>query len=135
MELFDLVKRVTYKPNSSIVVHPRAELDDIAAEIKLSQQLPNVNFPVEHPSTIGLVKKIKRKDLTKMTELDFMKLLRSWWHEFEKHEVDEWLRLEGATVVDPHPEKRMYDLALKNSMRSLEPTWWQRLVERWRATA
>lgn len=127
-ELYETVKRCTYKRNSFISILPRAELDVYEAEIKLSQQLPNAKFPVEHPVTIGLVKKITRKDLAKMTELDFMKLLRGWWSEFEQHEVDEWLQLDGRTVVDPHPQKRIV-------ARQYPVSAWRRVLDRWRATA
>ena len=132
--LFDLVQRVTYKQNSTISMRPGAGEESYVVRLVLSMQVHNAKFPAEHPTTIALEKKLTRNELDKLTEFRFMERLRQWWTEFELHEVDEWLKLDGATFVDPHPEKRAYDRMLAHSMKNLKP-WWRQILERWRATA
>ncbi len=118
-QLFDLIQHVTYKRHTSISLQPLPKADPYVARIRLAQHLPNVKARTDQTTTIGLVRKLTRNDLDKLTTLSFMLKLREWWREFECHEVDEWLQLDGRTVVDPHPK----------------PKGWRAILQQWRATA
>ena len=130
-ELFDILHRVTYKPKSYITITPGAYKDNSAVEIRISQSLPDVNAEkfrngkcpaeIKHWDLrpVGMVKKIDAEDLEKLTPRTLLVQLREWLIEFEIHEVDEWLRYDGAFINDPHPEQRAMSAVQREAIEKL----------------
>lgn len=110
-EIESFVARISYKPDFYIEVG--TDLDDPELfMVRARAILPDV-----HPNgTPGLSRLIDGRHVVFVyshgrhrfdqcpDETMLRMLVEVQLHEVEKHEFDEWFRVDGKTIVDPHPE-------------------------------
>lgn len=97
-ELIDLLRRLTYKPEVRLVVH---DLDD-----HVSFQAVLVVEDTLNPPRIVEVD-MGRTFYPPVVERDeVLDVVRRMIHDLEKHEADEWLKLDGVAWCHPHPGAR-----------------------------
>jgi hypothetical protein len=94
-EFIALVSKITYKPGYKI----SARQADSAVELRIEATLPD--------SCLGTS---RRFELSQWLWPDWiggegeaLHIIAAHVREFELHEMDEWLKLDGAKVHDPHP--------------------------------
>ena len=89
-----LLNRLTYKPDSEFSLRTNPHM------LMLTQRLPDATGRAN-----GLVRVSLTADLPPYpVDLDdAMAIIGDLCQRAEQHEVDEWLRLDGVQVVEPHP--------------------------------
>ena len=50
---------------------------------------------------------IRIEDLKDMQHEEFAQFIKACIEKMERHEIDEWLKVDGRWVTDPHPELRV----------------------------
>ncbi len=96
-QLRQFLTRITYKPGSSFRVSD-SYLDVGAIELILEMRVPNTHPPHDVVS----IRTGRIVDWPPVSERDFLDLVRAVVHQFELHEADEWLRLDGKIAFNPH---------------------------------
>ncbi len=94
-------KRLSYKPNTMFSVSLGICRDCL--EVRGAQRVPDADNPVKIASQYFLWT-CDLEFLHRMNEADFIGMLRRQIVDFEMHEINEFLRIDGKFVVDPHPE-------------------------------
>jgi hypothetical protein len=96
-EFVTLVSRITYKPGWKITARPYYPSGML--DLSLETRLPD--------STHGTQRNCSLSRLVMPETLHDEKhplwIVAAHVREFEMHEMDEWLKLDGARVNDPHP--------------------------------
>lgn len=111
-ELEVFIDRITYKPGFSMIAL-RSSSDGYVS-IRMSMMVPDAlsKTPLNRLLPISTVKQIPEYSLAAITEEHLLHILKHTILSLERHEMDEFLRLDGACVTDPHPEfknKRLTD--------------------------
>ena len=119
-EAKDLVEKLTYKPGWTIT--PRDshdftwEMDGTRGyrvpailHIDLQHRAPDSTAPSMMPIRIVSGYAYDTASLRDMPKDFFLGDIRRQLHTLECHEVDEWLKLDGKHVVDPHPNERDHE--------------------------
>ena len=96
-----LVGRLTYKPGVTLEV--RAVYDGTPAVVfRISQMVPDVTG--REPEDIQVM---LQEDLPPVCcQREAMEFIRHIIEVVEKHEIDEWFRLDGKHFTEPHPENK-----------------------------
>lgn len=102
-ELQMLLIRVTYKPNFKFQAYRQANVDSI--RVSLAAQLPDARDTEGQIVTIHSCLDISEPTLLGYTQSQVLEYLCKLILDFEKHEADEWFKLDGVQVNDPHKIK------------------------------
>lgn len=101
-EMAAILESITYKPGSIIGVDFNA---DRRFEFVLA--ISRNDLATGKPCFIKSVIDLGSADeLEKMTPVEFLAELREAIIAAELHEVDEWLKLRGRHLINPHPPER-----------------------------
>lgn len=101
-QVVDQLKRLTYKPETKIVIEwPRVHPDLSHRWVQLTITDPRIDT-TNPEREIFLTNTIIVPTPISEDHLHFD--LRRFFHDFEKHEADEWLRIGGTMIHDPHAE-------------------------------
>ncbi len=98
------VERITYKPGYEVVYMPPAQ----AGGYSLHSGVLYMKLVLENsyrPGTETLVQfqmAVSRHVIDDVNEKYWRHLIRQFFNEFEQHELDEWLRIDGELMNDPH---------------------------------
>lgn len=118
-ELKDLLSRITYKPGSTIsacsetpetvrlsfeILVPDVEKSVVKC-VKLGGSSFSTSYELAGPGTHIMLQRFLWLH-TLSTEEQVTRFISHAWKELEAHEVDEWLKLDGEPVTEPHPELR-----------------------------
>jgi hypothetical protein len=96
-EFIALVSKITYKPGCKIF----AQREGDAVRLRIEATLPDSSLGTPRcfefsqwlwPDWIG-------------SEKEALHVVAGHVREFEMHEMDEWLKLDGARVKEPHPRR------------------------------
>lgn len=97
-----LVAQVTYRPGWSVECYIAPHSDAFVLRVGIVE--PNSEKPGENLPVV-LTDTLEAQQLHRMERLAFL----GWVYEVFKqrviHELNEWLRVEGAPLIEPHPEK------------------------------
>lgn len=100
--LRDFFARVTYKPCTQFCVTPIVLSDTVRVELRAL--CPDVVKPAPHRPGVEVVVAHDFHPLDMPgAEQDLLYIARKLIEAFEAHERDEWFRLDGEPVNDPHP--------------------------------
>lgn len=106
-----VIGRLTYKPTWRFIVEqgergawaPPSWCDDLLFTVWLTHQDRDVaTGRMEHFTSRHV---FDAQAVARMPEEHLVEELRRLVIRAELHEVDEWLRLDGVCVVEPHPER------------------------------
>lgn len=98
-EARELLKRVTYKPGVKLAFDPGESFG--IATLTITSMVQDVNEPSR---TIPLTNRQALPPLEYMDRDEFIFRIGDALMRFERHECDEWFRVDGKPVNDPHPE-------------------------------
>ena len=106
-----LLEHLTYKPGYRFRfrARPLPQGDDV--ELYVEADVPDSEKPTHTvPAHLRTVKLLHRHrwshhEVAMFDRDQFLWTVRSFLVEMEVHEVDEWFRLDGAPVHEPHPER------------------------------
>jgi hypothetical protein len=105
-ELEALVSRVSYKDGIEIRVDRWLEDRDVVSisvgALRANSRRPGDTIGVSVTESIGLRQFDGRPELWQKFVIDRVRRLV---HRLEIHEADEWLKLDGKLIADPHPEE------------------------------
>lgn len=96
-EMERLLERITYKPGVRLSIW--RSVHDERLTLGIIAAVPSVDDPsrtIEIQSTVSL-------PAWQLGEAGILRKVRRLVKELENHEVDEWLRVDGVPVRDPHP--------------------------------
>ena len=98
-EFASLINRLSYKPSSRIVVSYEITRDELSA--RFSMTVLDSGDKTNHviPTVCHTIDPNWLKDTDEEEVVDWV---RSCWHALEIHEADEWLKLDGKAIFDPH---------------------------------
>lgn len=104
LQVQDILDRLSYKPNTVLELRTSPE----GLRLALRAFLPKVDSPDQKTSICSqiVLQGLRRRWL----EHEVLSLVQELVRRHEEHEIQEWLRLDGVPLVDPHPEKRETDL-------------------------
>ena len=110
--LKEWLKNIAYKPNWEFNIKIPPQLSDgekmfgDMIRLKLTQHVPDVN----NSSKIIDLHFEKSIDLWMIDNKEaFYHFVEQAIHEFERHEFEEWFRIECLRKYNPHPEELSYD--------------------------
>jgi len=101
-----LLKSITYKPGYRLLVCYDKANNSCEVRLKAHRECSRTGKTVVFSSakTLNLNRYCNRlHPYVASAEKDLMNDVRTWLRELELHEVDEWLKLDGKMVFDPHP--------------------------------
>lgn len=103
-EAESVIARITYKPNYFITLSYGMSVELI---LRIGHQSTDADNPSEPlPLPVYTYSLINEEMLADMNEIQFVRMIRDKIKTLEFHELDEWLKIDGMHVVDPHPELR-----------------------------
>jgi hypothetical protein len=103
------LKGITYKPGWAFEVcyRPNAGYPDFPETyLNIEAQVTDV-YHTERTTTVNLRKNFNTNmffDMLSSFELEFTNFVHRAIVELEMHEIDEWFKVHGRHVRDPHPE-------------------------------
>lgn len=103
-ELFkfiDILARITYKPGFKMTLEIH-DWNSGCVELKISHK--TISVSKSEPALIYHTEKIVINELSQMTEKEFIALVYNAVTHLERHEQDEWFKVDGRPLVEPHPE-------------------------------
>lgn len=93
------VQRLSYKPNWAIeTLDP---FGGLAVILVVRFKAPDSTAP-DHEVTVCLRKAVHPESIEHWKDDDASRFIQETIYDIELHEADEWLRLDGALVHDPH---------------------------------
>jgi hypothetical protein len=100
-----LIKSITYKPGYRLRVCCNKANRTCEIRLKAHRECSRTGKMVVFSSakTLDLGRYCDRLCYVASAEEDLMHDVRMWLRELELHEVDEWLKVDGKMVFDPHP--------------------------------
>ncbi len=110
-ELVIFLARISYKPNWRFECADKAPFYETgggymkAVWITIKHTSIDANDP-EKMTEVVLTACVAKDQLVRMDEPQMMDWIKMHIRKAEDHETDEWLRLDGKWVKDPHPELR-----------------------------
>ena len=101
-QLNHYLSRFSYKPNFKFKAYRKhIEYDLIVLDIEMT---------VPHRDTLDPTKVITQRALgfrdVPKNELEFAQWMREIIRHLEMHEVDEWVKMDGLRIFDPHEETK-----------------------------
>lgn len=112
-EAIEICDRLSYKPKARILAM-RSRHDYSYLEIMVSGLTEDALKPgiVAEPKLFHVLSKAA---IAEMNQDQFLTYVRKMLIDLETHEVDEWFKIDGFYVKDPHPElKPQMDLVLRS---------------------
>ena len=103
-DLQALCSRLSYKPNSHLSARRESWGDFVTIRVALS--VPDVEQP-EKLAPVTASYSLSLAELAHWTEDHAIRFIQTQWRRLELHEGDEFFRLDGRPVTDPHPEQRL----------------------------
>lgn len=101
-EAVAIVARLTYKPGWKLHAQIIKETDRMVFHAgKVEPDAEGVNSP----SDVSYASVLTAEALARMDERGFLAWIFDVVSQRELHEVEEWLRLEGRPLREPHPER------------------------------
>lgn len=101
-EIEATLRRVSYKPGWRFTVDDRMHDDEVT--IVLQHDTPDVNDP-ENIITVTTLTRGLRETYSN-EEILLRGVVPKLIRQMEYHEIDEWFKIDGKHVRDPHPEKK-----------------------------
>lgn len=101
-ELEALLARITYKPGTRCDIGPAYDY----VLIRITHSVLDACNAAD-PTPIPVANHLRLDSLEHLTERHVLQFIESAYRSFEQHEVDEWLKLDGKHINDPHPELKM----------------------------
>mgnify|MGYP001588982197 CR=1 FL=1 len=98
-----LVKRLTYRPGWKIQCY--VEEGSEVFVLRCGTEEPDSEGRTIEPLAVVLTDSISLKALAFYDEAQFLRWAHSVFRRRVLHELDEWLRLDGTPLIEPHPEK------------------------------
>lgn len=109
LEVQNILNRIAYKPTWKLSASAPAEViwEAWYVTIHLYYEAPSVDDPGAI-AKLAISMKVYKDELAKMlASKDFVNwIVVALIKRAELHEMDEWLKFDGAHVTDPHPELR-----------------------------
>ena len=93
---------MTYKPEWELECHPQAEPDG-GIYLRFGKDEPDCELKGSAVRPLMLTAALSRKQLGAMNELSFLRFAFDTVAQRELHEVEEWLRIDGKPLKEPHP--------------------------------
>jgi hypothetical protein len=97
-EVESFVARITYKPQSTLTVWKNSSCDGIS--LLFTKYVVDV---ADNSRVIPLVNSYSSTYLPRDQE-ELIHMINTVVRTLELHEINEWLKLDGRCVVEPHPE-------------------------------
>lgn len=117
-----IVEKLTYKPGWRIVARDdHTRILERGDKLRLVPAVLYVDMTLKAPSSIGACGDLAKVKMSfgfatdALFDFDrdyFLRELRTLLHKMECHETDEWLRLDGVLVTEPHPDLEHSEIIL-----------------------
>lgn len=98
-----LVERLSYKPNSHFIVRHDSSGDSV--EVVVETKCDDATERSTTKVSVFMVATFNQDELLVFDERTAINRIRRAVIELEMHEVNEFLKLDGVHVVDPHPDE------------------------------
>jgi hypothetical protein len=135
-ELRKLVARITYKPGTIIEVHRSnfgvtivVFLDTFDSEksklkcVRAKKEQWETKAEYVERTCVSLGREFSRRTLRDLTEQQILAQIENLLLEIERHEIAEWLRVDGMPVQEPHPEIKESSCAISGQVRLDSGLW------------
>jgi hypothetical protein len=96
-----LVSRLSYKPNTKLSV---MECSGGSIVVRFFMCVPDITRRVSDGFGVNNMVAMEPEHILNQTEDHLIHVIQAMIVQTEMHEVDEWLRVEGVPVRDPHPD-------------------------------
>lgn len=105
----DILDRMTYKPGWKITISRPEDcgVQNYWEPITLHARYPTIDITTGKPITLSLVRSIPLESAETVPEDALIDLIGYIIKNFEMHEFDEWFKIDGVCVRDPHPELKV----------------------------
>ena len=100
----EIVKRLTYKPNWEFKIGTKGGFEFGGLTIIITSNVPCIN--TEELVKVSMNKIFPIHELDYYTKEQFLTILKDCIIKMECHEVDEWLRYDGARLKETHETTR-----------------------------
>jgi hypothetical protein len=107
-EAAKVIARMTYRPGWKFewyVADPRAFDIDRVSVFRVGTREPDSESKAGELVDVMYAHTFSFRDLSAMDEQWFLREVRAVIEKRVLHELDEWLRIDGKPLVEPHPEK------------------------------
>lgn len=108
-DLEDLLKRITYKPEFQMICRIESCADLI--DIRFSRMVKDATGMQKGYIPLYQIISFTGDALEHMDEKEMLMRIYNGLIEFEIHEMNEWLKVDGKCFKEPHPG---YDLIIKD---------------------
>lgn len=98
VEFMSLISSMSYKPGYELGCKPNFS----NTHLVLSMHYQTKDAVKEEQATVHLERKILPEVLNAMDHLKALQFIKSFIHDVEAHEADEWLKIRGRQIYDPH---------------------------------
>ena len=95
-----ILDRITYKPDTCI----KWGFEGSGLWINITHTVLDITSKDEMPCVVGGRHGLDQLDLCGMEERHLIHWVRSQLERLAVHELDEWFKVDGIHVRDPHPE-------------------------------
>ena len=101
--IVNLMHRITYKPDSQVNI-----MLDAPEYYYLSIQIPvyDAHNPKEHSLLRMNIRLPLKETLDEMTDDQIIKMVFDGIMDYERHEAQEWFKLDGKIIYDPHVDEK-----------------------------
>lgn len=98
----EIVSNITYKPGWSISIHENYGYYQFPV-LTIDAEVRDSYDPSKIVSIRG-TKTLSHSLIYDLTKMSLLQLIRQFIHQTEIHESDEWIRLNGEMIFNPHKE-------------------------------
>lgn len=101
-----IVAKISYKPNFEIKVcrnMTNGEID-IRILLKYVQDSNNSDPKIINPIILRKILTPRMIKMSKKTDRHIVYIISNMIRQMETHEIDEWLKVDGKRLKNPHPE-------------------------------
>lgn len=100
-----ILDRMTYKPGWKITIsRPTDSIHNFWEPITLYARYPTTDVLTGETIMLSFVRSIDVDSAEKYPEDKLINLIAYFIKSFEMHEFDEWFKIDGVCVHEPHPE-------------------------------
>jgi hypothetical protein len=97
-EAYLIIEKIKYKPGWSFSISRK----DAKVSMSVVHSAQDVSGKVEGLIPLRLMDTFPEQHLNSFTEGELINEVRKLIAQMEKHEIDEWLRVDGRRLIDPH---------------------------------